>query len=258
MAGFAPNAFAVFFKTTLNSGNNWTAVNYFSCNDAVMSASPAIFYRLADDGSTTTVADSSGNNAAGTYQGSGTAFGVSGACPRDNNPAITLDGATGYISTPNVVNNPNVFTLETWFKTTSSNGGDLISFGPSQTGTNTASLVDRAVFVSTGGNVSFGMGGNNNTVRSSKTYNDGKWHLVDAELSSSGMTLYVDATDIATKGSVRSGINQLGYWRMGYDDLSNQGNQAPSNGHFGGSLDEVAIYNTALTAQQVQDHYYAS
>jgi signal peptidase I len=263
MSGFAPSAFA---WTTLgkagnaaNSGDNWTATNYFSCTDAVQATSPALYYRLADDGSTTAAADSSSANAAGTYQGSGTTFGVAGACPRDGNPAITLDGTSGWISTANSVNTPNVFTLEAWFKTTTGNGGDIISFGTSQAGTSPSATVDRAVYMTKTGAVGFGMGGNNNNVASSKTtYNDGQWHLVDAELSSSGMTLYVDALDIATKGSVRSGLNESGYWHIGYDDLSNMGNQAPGSNYFKGSLDEVAIYNTALTAQQIKDHYYAS
>jgi hypothetical protein len=224
----------------------------------VQAASPAIWYRLADSGPTS-VADNSGNAATGTVQGSGTTFGVTGACPRDTNPAITLNGASGWISTPNSVTNPNNFTLEVWFKSTSNQGGDLVSFGSSQTGTSTAANVDRAVFLTTTGKVGFGMGGNSNNVVSGKTYNDGNWHLLDAELSSStGMTLYVDATDVATKGSVKSGLNQAGYWHIGYDDLSNMGNQAPTSNYFGGSIDEVAIYNTTLTAQQVADHYYAS
>lgn len=77
----------------------------------MQAAGPAIYYRLADSGPTT-IADSSGSSATGTYQGSGTTFGVTGACPRDNNPAVTLNESSAYIVTPNLVTNPTVFPLE--------------------------------------------------------------------------------------------------------------------------------------------------
>lgn len=263
-SGLAPSAFAVtiWFKTAANNSDAWSATNYFSCKDAVMAATPAIFYRLGESGPST-AADSSGNGASGTYQGTGTAFGVTGACPRDNNTGINLDGATGYISTPNSYNSPNTFTLETWFNTIGKPGGDLISFGTAKTGASPAASVDRTVYLNSGGAVFFSVNGTN--IGTVNKYNDGTWHLVDAELSPAGMTVYLDGGSaaggetIGPRANQTAGISETGYWRIGYDDLSSVASQHPAgSNYYGGSLDEVAIYNTALTAQQVKDHYYAS
>jgi hypothetical protein len=67
---------------------------------------------------------------------------------------------------------------------------------------------------------------------------------------------------VATKNGA-SAASMNGYWRMGFDDvisaLSGQGNgKIPNSNYFSGSLDEVAIYNSALTSTQIADHYYAS
>jgi Concanavalin A-like lectin/glucanases superfamily len=80
-----------------------------------------------------------------------------------------------------------------------------------------------------------------------------------------GITLYVDGGSaaggetIGPRANVTAGLSETGYWHIGFDNLSTVTSQHPAgSNYYGGSLDEVAIYNTALTAQQVQDHYYAS
>ncbi len=50
------------------------------------------------------------------------------------NKAYSFDGSTQYISTAKQYTNPTDFTISIWFKTTTITGGDLISFGSSQTG----------------------------------------------------------------------------------------------------------------------------
>jgi hypothetical protein len=250
-------AATIWNRTTVDTGDTWSATDYFSCTQAVAAATPYLYYRVSDTAGPTAT-DSSGNALAGTYQGSGTTFRVPGACPRDNDPGITLNGTSGYISTPSSVTNPSTFTLETWFKTTTNNGGDLISFGSSQTGT--SSSVDRLVVLSNNGMLTYFVNGS--SVSSGTGLNDGKWHLMDAVLAGPGMQLYVDGLSVATKNGA-SAASMTGYWRIGFDDvitaLAGQGNgKIPNSNYFSGSLDEVAIYNSALTSTQIADHYYAS
>jgi hypothetical protein len=117
------------------------------------------------------------------------------------------------------------------------------------------------MYLTNAGSVAFSAasGGSPSFFASGGKYNDGQWHLADAVVTSTGATVYVDGDrDITVKNNGSVGSNQTGYWRVGYDDLSNQGNHAPNSDYLAGSIDEVAIYNTALTAQQVKDHYCAS
>ncbi len=53
-----------------------------------------------------------------------------------------------------------------------------------------------------------------------------------------------------------AGINVTGYWRVGGDKLTGwPGN--PSTGYYTGSLDQVAIYPSVLSAAEVSSQYAA-
>jgi hypothetical protein len=54
-----------------------------------------------------------------------------------------------------------------------------------------------------------------------------------------------------------SGQPYSGYWRVGGDNLGGWPNQPASN-YLSGSIDEVSIYPTALTKDQVMAQYLAS
>lgn len=95
------------------------------------------------------------------------------------------------------------------------------------------------------------------TVSSAGTYRDGAWHQAVATLDGSGMTLNVDGQKVAGDPSVTGGENFTGYWRLGGDNLASWP-IAPSSGYFDGTLDEVAVYPTALSANAVSRHYAAS
>jgi hypothetical protein len=69
-----------------------------------------------------------------------------------------------------------------------------------------------------------------------------------------GMRLYVDGALRSSNATVTSSRNYQGYWRVGYDNLSNWPS-APSSYYFAGSIDEAAVYPAALSAAQVAQHY---
>jgi hypothetical protein len=60
-------------------------------------------------------------------------------------------------------------------------------------------------------------------------------------------------------GSNTTTTNQSynGYWRVGGDNLNGWPSQ-PSSDYFAGSVDEAAVYPTALSAAQVAAHYAAA
>ncbi|WP_161580478.1 LamG-like jellyroll fold domain-containing protein [Subtercola vilae] len=213
------------------------------------------------DGTTTTAAttvttDFSGNSGAGTYQGSMTSgpTPTASGCPRDPGGAYNLDGTTSYVSTPIQITNPQIFTVEVWFKTTVGSG-KLIGFGNAQTGS--SGQYDRHIFVATTGQLIFGTyNGTNHVITSPSAYTDGQWHQAVATLSGAGMALYVDGKIVATDPATTTAENHAGYWRIGYDNLNGWASTG-TNYYFTGSMRFAAVYTTALTATQISTHYAA-
>lgn len=260
----AAPAHAAFTRTTTGPASSWAAATYFTCKAAVTADSPYLFYQLGE-ASGTSAADSSGNLRTGTYSTSGVSYGATGPCSRDGATAVTLSGSGpnggsgGYVATPltTAFINPTVFSVEVWFKTTTTSGGRLIGLGNARTGASTST--DRQLYLDNSGHVVFGVkpGGTVKTVASAVTYNDGGWHLADATLSASGMALYVDGQQVAADSTVTAAQNYTGYWRVGYDSLAGWGSTTPTHYYLSGSVADAAVYTTALSATQVGAHYAA-
>ena len=201
----------------------------------------------------TVVYDNAGFNDADT--GSGLTRGVDGAIPGD--PATSFSGTNqGLFATRTPIEGPDTFTLETWINTTSIAGGKIIGFGANRSGN--SSGYDRHVYMDGLGRITFGVHpGGVRTVQSSTGYNDGQWHLVTASLGADGMKLYIDGLRVAQRSDVTTGQEYSGYWRVGGDNLNGWPNRGISD-YFAGSIDDVAIYPTALARGTVLDHYTAS
>jgi PKD repeat protein len=182
--------------------------------------------------------------------------GAPGAINADADTASTFDGTASVAATGTLTDGPNVFSTEAWFKTTSTTGGKIIGFGNASTG-NSGSY-DRHVYMDNAGHLVFGVyNGSVTSIVSAKTYNDGAYHQVVATLSPSGMALFVDGKKVGINGAASSGQPYQGYWRVGQDNVNGWTNQ-PTSSFFKGTIDDVAIYPTALTLLQVQKHYIDS
>jgi hypothetical protein len=229
-----------------------SAAPYFTCQAAVTASAPSVYYKLAET-TGPSATDSSGHGDTGTYQG-GVTYGTPGACKRDGASAVTLNGSTGYLSTSTQSANPQVFTLELWFRTTTARGGKLIGFGNARTGA--SGEYDRHLYMTNSGQVVFGVyPGQVVTVTSAAAYNNGAWHLVDATLGPAGMALYLDGQPVGTNPDTAA-QSYNGWWRLGYDNLAGWAS-VPTSAYFAGSLAQAAVYPTALTAAQIADHYRA-
>ncbi len=149
--------------------------------------------------------------------------------------------------------NPNVFTLSLWFKTTSTTGGKLIGLGDAQTGT--SGHYDRHLYMNNAGKIYFGCyNGGVQTLSTAIACNNGAWHNAAATLSGAGMELYIDGVLTASNTGVTSGENYSGYWRMGFDDLTGWPS-APSSNYFSGQLDDIRVYDKALSASEIALFY---
>jgi large repetitive protein len=207
------------------------------------------FWRLGESAGATKVYNWAGFSDA--IPSGGVTFGTTGAIGSDANKSATFDGNTGLIATQSLVPGPQTFSIETWFKTTSTAGGKIVGFGNSNTGT--SSNYDRHVYMDTSGRVLFGVyPGEGRIVQSSPGYNDGNWHQVVATLSSAGQTLFVDGIKVGSRSDTTSAQAYSGYWRIGGDTSWSGAN------YFAGSIDDTAIYPTALTQVQVNQHFVAS
>jgi hypothetical protein len=172
----------------------------------------------------------------------------------NTNSAYSFNGSSQFISTTTQYTGLNDFTYSIWFNTTTTNGGKLIGFGDSQTGQ--SGNFDRHIYMNNAGVIYFGVyPGGIKTINSVSSYNDGTWHLATASLSSTaGMKLYIDGALVASDASTTSGQSYSGYFKLAFDNLSGW-TSSPSSNYFNGSLDDVLIYNTALTAAQVTTLY---
>jgi hypothetical protein len=204
---------------------------------------------------TTTVADSSGNGRTGTVV-NGVTLGQTGPLA-DGNTAAAFDGAAN--SRINTTLPASGFgtggaTLEAWFKTTAApvrqyiadNKGDASNNAGFNLATNPAGNVIGKV----------GNGAAQTTVSSSGTYNDGQWHhavLVLRRLYdgvNDGVFVYVDGLQRAVLNNAAAG------WDITPSSVLVIGTESASFAQsFTGSIDEVAVYNRALTDTEIAAHY---
>jgi PKD repeat protein len=151
---------------------------------------------------------------------------------------------------------PNTFSVEAWIKTDSTSGGKIIGFGNARTGESNS--YDRHVYMDNSGRLTFGVyTGGSQTVTSGSSYNDNQWHHVVASMGSAGMQLYVDSKKVASRADITAAQVFTGRWRVGGDNLGGWPN-GPTSNYFAGSIDDVAVYSTVLTRQQIDAHYVAS
>ena len=212
---------------------------------AVYADQPDLYWRLGE-ASGTVAADAGIAGANGTYSG-GVSLRSAGALATTGNTAATFDGVNGLVASSTTSTNPTVYSEELWFKTTTTSGGKLIGFGNAASGL--SSNYDRHVYMENDGRLTFGVWtGSANTATTPASYNDGQWHHMVATQSSDGMRLYVDGTLRATNGQTQA-QGYTGYWRIGGD--TTWGPQP----WFNGTLDEVAVYSTALSPATVAHHY---
>ena len=255
----ATGAHAALSATTASSAS-FAAASSFPCFSPTPSDSPFLYYAF-DEVSGTSATDASSNSRTGTL-GSG-ATRVAGSCT--SSPAITLDGTSnGQVVTPtNVLVAPLTYSIEAWIKTTTTSGGKIIGYGNSPSGAST--VYDRHLYMSNNGKVSFGVSNITNIIITSPTaLNDGQWHHVVATMDNglagiggTGMKLYVDGALVGSNANTGSQLSIAGYWRIGYDSVAGWGSPAPTSLGFAGSLDDVAVYSTALSSTRVGAHFAA-
>ena len=258
---------AVFSASTANHANTFAAATYFTCVSAGAGvAAPGYLPLQETAGPTATNVGTAGSFANATYAGTVTYRVTGPTCGAGGDRAVRLDGSSGRLYTTVALDNPQAFTAQMWFATTTGRGGKLIGFGNSTGGSNgngsgsviSSSQYDRHVYMRNDGRLTFGVyNGAPVTVTSPAAYNDGGWHLMTATFSpATGIRLYVDG---ALVGSAAAAAAEpyTGYWRIGFDSLSTSWPGSPSSPFFGGSIAHVMITQNVLSAAQIADQHAA-
>ncbi|WP_295852236.1 LamG-like jellyroll fold domain-containing protein [uncultured Microbacterium sp.] len=208
--------------------------------------------------SQTSETDISGNGRTGTWRKPPTAS-TSVGCRHDTpTRSVTFDGSQ-CLFVPGI-GNPQTFSIEAWFSTTTAPNGKIVGFGtdpePSQ-----ENHWDRHIYIDATGRLVFGTFPDDFVVIATPAgvnYADGRWHAVVGTLSRSGMQFYVDGNLVGTDGNTRAQWYD-GYWKFGcgkltfWMDRTSPSNSTPA--FFTGQIQYGAIYNRVLTATEVKNHW---
>ena len=250
----AITAFSVLMIASVTMPALATSVAHASANYAatVLADGPVSYWRLGELSGTTATDSGAGGNT-GTYN-TGTTLGVPGAITSDTNTATQFNGTQGYVSVPDNANLDITgnMTLEMLAKpgllngttqtvlqkgTSASAAGAGWQYRVSVTSANRWKAI---LFV---GATSFELTDNIDTLSTSR------WDYLVVVRNGSTVTFYVDGQSVAStaiSGATNTTTGMLAFGRAG----------GYSNYYYNGSIDEVAVYNVALSSSQIVNHYH--
>jgi regulation of enolase protein 1 (concanavalin A-like superfamily) len=202
----------------------------------ISTVAPKAYWKFDDDTGTSAI-DSTGNGFTGTLQNATWTTGVEGIS------GIALNGTSGYVAVPALNLNSNTVSFTGWVKRTASESSSA-----------------GIVFSRSGSTISGLTFGSANELRynwnnSSSTYNwnsglvvpTNQWTFVALVITSSNATIYMEPQG----GSMTSATNAVANATQAFSGATNIG-QDSSGGRFAaGSIDEVRVYSTSLSAAAI-------
>jgi alpha-L-arabinofuranosidase len=209
-------------------------------------ASSIVGYWKLDEGSGTTATDASGNSHSGTLQG-----GASWTAGQEGSSSISLNGSNSYVDIPGaVVNTTQSYTASAWVKLNSLSGyqtfvsidGSQISGFYLQLRGDTGKFAFTSLTAdSTSANTDF--------ASSTSAPVTGTWYHLTGVYDASAKTL-----SLYVNGSLQQTISHATAWQATGDTEIGRGKYSGNPVDFvNGQVDDVRLYNTALSAQQIQD-----
>jgi hypothetical protein len=222
--------------TTASVTTTGTASTYAS---TTLADGPSVFYRLGDTASST-LADSSGHGATATgrYTTNAT-LGQTGPFSADSSGSVLSSGSGDFAQAfPTLPLFAQSRTIEAWIKTTNGSEGQLVGYGSDGTsqGIGLAQTASSVILEGYADDLSW----------STSTLDDGSWHFLAVTTNGTTATAYLDGTSLGTQTFTEP-----------LDTLSApQGlllGSGPQNccGSYAGSLADVAIFPSVLTAAQI-------
>lgn len=243
----ALSAEEVLIDMNANSASSFSVLGSSEAADGIdgdATSNLVAYWDFNENTGTSTAYDKSGNGYDGTLEASMTESDwVRGK--KGNGSALEFDESNDYIDTVDIDFSTGGFTLSAWFKIeTSSNNSDYIL--SKHDGTSSGRIY--LGVIGSAGNIEYALDDGSFQGASTTGYNyrDGEWHHVAMVVDSSTLKLYVNGQDSGTSDTHDNGLTtNNANWRIGRDNSS----------YFGGMIDEVKIFNTALTPSQVAYEY---
>jgi len=197
------------------------------------------YWRLGESSGTNANDEVSTND--GTYTGTPT-LGATGALSGDTDTAVTFASASSqYVNIPDVaaVDLGDVFSLEAWINVTGSGARYIVS----------KSTGAYALAIFSDGTLGLRIG-NGATLRITNAALSAGWHHVVGTKNGATTALYVDGAAPATTASANvTAVNNATALLIGGDFNAGE--------FFNGSIDEVAVYNVAISEATALAHYNA-
>src|SRR6478752_3699760 len=214
-----------------------------SAYSGVVSGTPGLvgYWRLGEP-SGTVACDSTPANDDGAYMG-GATLGAPGALAGDPDTALTLDSSTDQVSIPAAgsLNVGDTFTVEAWVKRADSKTGLTEVIASKQTGAWVLMFDENDRLTLRHSSIG-------NIASATAPTTDTNWHYVVASKNGPSVHLYIDGTDVTGPVSNQTLTDNTQPLLIG---------QSLGAGFLKGSVDEVALYDTALTPTQITTHYNA-
>ncbi len=227
-----------------------------SYNNAVLStAGLASYWRLGESSGSTL------NNSASGSDGvkSSATFGATGPLTLDPDTALSFDGSNDYGQASLNLSSTSAVTIEFWLKWTSFTNNDDLAFELTSNfnNTNGGFLINPNSSTSSSRfEVALGRSTSRNNAYFTRP-SANVWHhyaivLNTAAAAANQIAVYVDGSPVSiVKGSSGTGAGNFANSTLNF--MSRNGSSL-----FGaGTLDEVAVYNQALSASQISQHYTA-
>ncbi len=190
-----------------------------------------------DETAGTTATDSSASGNDGTVNG--TDF-TAGSIAGISNTALNFDGGDDFVDTNyNTDFASGGFSISAWAKTSSNGISRILS--KYSAGGNQKWLLFNA------GQIEFGITGSTGGITTAGTYNDDQWHLFTATTDATNMYLYIDGILDSVSTHDNTFTSNAINWHIGQ---RNDGAE-----YFNGQIDDVRIYDTTLSAEDVYSLY---
>jgi RHS repeat-associated protein len=203
------------------------------------------YWRLGEASGTTATDQKGAHN--GTYQGA-PAKGQAGAINASTDTAVQFNASADRVDLGSWAPSGTQFSLEFWEK---DNHDDINTLFDARTSGNQAGVSAR---INWQGHLSFDIGDGNathNTLTTSTADDDNVWHYFVLTYDGSTQKIYRDGTQVASVSfSTTLGFGLTPHMYIAHD---------PSGGYsFAITIDDMALYSTALSASTVQSHYGAA
>jgi hypothetical protein len=165
-------------------------------------------------------------------------------------PSLTVNSLNDVVSIPSTQNlKLSTFSVSTWFKTTSNFGDTSFMVNKGGQGTDSSgNNMNYGIWMTSSEKVQGGFetsSGSDRYVTSPGSYNNGQWHHGVVTFDGSILRLYVDGVQVATSST--PGTPET----VGNHPLKIGANSRIADDLFTGSLDEVGIWNRALTTTEI-------